>query len=236
MKQKLFLFALLLVSFTSLNAQNLQLHFDPRHSLYGDEIASTNYLTATFEMFKPDKWGSTFMFVDADFHFNKKNIGLVYTEIARTFKIGDFPLMPHLEYNGGLGLVRDTNIGFSIPNSYMVGVEYPFQLGNFFMGTYVAYKLNAFTKNSHDVQWTLTWNSTLANGKLSLGGFLDLWTENKDRLTGEGDKKIIFLSEPQIWYNITPNFSLGSEIELSYNFARFEKFSVIPTVATKWNF
>lgn len=241
MLRKSLLLLLSMVALTSLQAQNLQLHFDPRHSLYGDNVSKSNYLTATFEMFKPDAWGSTFMFVDFDMNFNKKGIGLVYAEIARDFKIKDFPLMPHIEYNGGLGLVKDTEFGFSIPNSYLAGLSYPFKLGNFFMSTYVAYKLNAFPKNSHDVQWTLTWNSNLLNDKLSLIGFVDVWTENKN-WTGEGDvkgKKVVFLSEPQIWYNITRHFSIGSEVELSYNFVnKFteSKFYAIPTLATKWNF
>ncbi|BBD46926.1 DUF5020 family protein [Petrimonas sp.] len=233
MLRKLFLFTLSLVAFASLNAQNLQLHFDPRHAFYGDDVAAKNYLTATFEMFKPDAWGSTFMFVDFDFNGDKRNIGLVYAEIARAFKIKDFALMPHLEYNGGLGT------GFSIPSSYLAGAQYPFKLGNFFMGTYLAYKLNAFTELSHDVQWTLTWNSAFPNSKVSLAGFLDLWTENKNRATGEGGKKLILLSEPQVWYNFTPNFAIGSEIELSYNFVNAfaeSKFYAVPTLATKWNF
>ena len=233
MLRKLFLFTLSLVAFASLNAQNLQLHFDPRHAFYGDDVAAKNYLTATFEMFKPDAWGSTFMFVDFDFNGDKRNIGLVYAEIARAFKIKDFALMPHLEYNGGL------RTGFSIPSSYLAGAQYPFRLGNFFMGTYLAYKLNAFTELSHDVQWTLTWNSAFPNSKVSLAGFLDLWTENKNRATGEGGKKLILLSEPQVWYNFTPNFAIGSEIELSYNFVNAfaeSKFYAVPTLATKWNF
>ena len=233
MLRKLFLFTLSLVAFASMNAQNLQLHFDPRHAFYGDDVAAKNYLTATFEMFKPDAWGSTFMFVDFDFNGDKRNIGLVYAEIARAFKIKDFALMPHLEYNGGLGT------GFSIPSSYLAGAQYPFKLGNFFMGTYLAYKLNAFTELSHDVQWTLTWNSAFPNSKVSLAGFLDLWTENKNRATGEGGKKLILLSEPQVWYNFTPNFAIGSEIELSYNFVNAfaeSKFYAVPTLATKWNF
>ena len=225
----------------TIQAQNLQLHFDSRNSLYGDKVAPINYLTATFEMFKPDQWGSTFMFVDCDFNFDKLNPGLAYAEIAREFKIGDFPLLPHIEYNGGLGLVRGTGSGFSIPSSYLGGVGYPFQLGNFFMSTYVAYKLNAFKELSHDAQWTLTWNSTLANGKISLGGFLDIWSENKNRL-GTGDvegKKMVLLSEPQCWYNITSQFAIGTEVELSYNFVNGngpDKFYAIPTIATKWNF
>lgn len=233
----------LIVILASTNAfsQNLQLHYDTRHSLYGNDVSQENYFTATFEMFKPDKWGSTFMFIDCDFNFNKKNPGLAYAEIARAFKIGDFPLMPHIEYNGGLGIVKSTDFGFSIPSSYLAGVQYPFQLGNFFMGTYVAYKLNAFDKNSHDVQWTLTWNSDLANGKISLAGFADLWTEDKQYSEGPTakGKKLVFVSEPQFWHNITSQFALGTEVELSYNFVnKFaeSKFYAIPTIATKWNF
>ena len=231
----------LLCAMGTVQAQNLQLHFDPRNSLYGDDAAPINYLTATFEMFKPDQWGSTFAFVDFDFNFNKRNPGLAYAEIARAIKLGDFPLQAHVEYNGGLGLERGTDFSFSIPSSYLGGVAYPFQLGNFFMNTYVAYKLNAFTKASHDAQWTVTWNATLADGKISLGGFMDLWSEDKSFTEGEDatGKKVVFLSEPQFWYNITPNFSLGTEVELSYNFVnKFNesKFYAIPTLATKWNF
>lgn len=222
-------------------AQNVQLHFDSRHSLYGNDAGPVNFMTATFEMFKPDKWGSTFMFVDFDFSAKDGNMGLSYMEIARDFKIKGFPLMPHIEYNGGLGLVRNTDYGFSIPNAYLAGLSYPFQLGQFYMGTYLAYKLNAFKKNSHDIQWTVTWNANLANNKLTLSGFLDLWSENKDTTgeSGKSGKRLILLSEPQIWYNVTPNFSVGSEVELSYNFvnaSQHKRFYAIPTLAAKWNF
>ena len=225
----------------SATAQNLQLHFDPRHSLYGNDAAPVNFMTATFEMYKPDKWGSTFMFADFDFSYNDRNLGLVYTEIVRDFKIKGFPLMPHIEYNGGLGLARDTQFGFPIENAYLAGFSYPFQLGKFYMGTYLAYKLNAFKKKSHDVQWTVTWTANLANNKLSLSGFVDLWSENKDRTgdSGKSGKKAVLLGEPQIWYNVTPNFSIGSETELSYNFVKAQeqnRFFAIPTMAVKWNF
>ena len=232
MLRKVLLFSLSVVAFASLNAQNLQLHFDPRRSIYGKDDFQKNYLTATFEMFKPDKWGSTFMFVDFDFSSDKGNMGLVYGEIARDFKIDGFALMPHLEFNGGLGN------GFIIDNAYLVGLSYPFKAGNFFMSTYAAYKLNAFKKNSHDVQWTLTWTGNFLDNKLTLSGFADIWTQDKRDIQGNSlndGKKVVFLSEPQIWYNLTEHFSMGSEIELSYNFYR-DKFYAIPTVAAKWNF
>lgn len=240
MSRKILLTLALFCLLVSAKGQNLQLHFDPRSSLYGDDVSGINYLTATFEFFKPDQWGNTFMFVDFDFSFDKRNPGLIYGEIAREFKIGDFPLLPHIEYNGGLGLVREEDFGFSIPSSYLAGFGYPFQLGNFFMSTYLAYKLNAFEQVSNDAQWTVTWNASLANNKISLGGFMDLWTEDKSFTEGTeaNGKMLILLSEPQIWINITPNFSLGSEVELSYNFVNKaeSKFYAIPTLATKWIF
>lgn len=230
---------LVLLCGLSLQAQNLQLHFDPRSSIHGDENFNKNYLTATFEMFKPDKWGSTFMFVDADFNLSNGNVGMMYTEISRKFKISDFPLMPLIEYNGGLGLFEigdEVGGGYAIPNAYLAGVSYPFQLGGFFMDTYVAYKYNAFKETSHDVQWTLIWTGNFFNNKLTLCGFADLWTENSNPVDAASDKKVILLSEPQIWYNANENLSLGGEVEISSNFSGRNKAFVCPTLAVKWNF
>lgn len=229
---------LVLLSGLSLQAQNLQLHFDPRNAIYGSDTFESNYITATFEMFKPDKLGSTFMFVDADFILSKGNIGMMYTEITRKFQIGNFPLMPLIEYNGGLGLFEidgEVGGGYSIPNAYLVGASYPFQLGSFFMDTYVAYKYNAFKETSHDVQWTLVWTANFFNNKLTLGGFTDVWTENENPFDSDSDKKVILVSEPQVWYNVNKHLSLGSEVRISSNFVDSSVY-VCPTFGMMWNF
>lgn len=228
---------LFLTAFTlGISAQNLQLHFDFRHALY-DDVPTNNYFTATFEMFKPDKWGSTFMFVDLDFNQSRGNIGLAYLEIARDFKIKNFPIMPHVEFNGGVG--NDNNSGFSIANAYLGGASYSFAIPNAHFNTYVAYKYNAFEKVSNDVQWTLSWGSSFWKNRISFNGFIDIWSENKDR-SGNGEesgKKAVLLTEPQIWYNVTENLSFGSEIEISNNFHYKEnKIYVFPTLAGKWTF
>lgn len=134
------------------------------------------------------------MFVDIDFNLSKGNAGMMYTEISRKFNINDFPLMPLVEYNGGLGVFEvDDNVGgYSIPNAYLVGISYPFQIGNLFMDTYVAYKYNAFKETSHDVQWTIIWTGNFASDKFTICGFADLWTENKDPAHSDSDKKVIF--------------------------------------------
>ena len=228
LKKILFAFVLVVVSF-SLNAQNLQLHFDPRHGLHSDDFEK-NYFTATFEMFKPDQWGSTFMFVDLDLNQNRGNIGLAYLEIARDIKIANSPIMAHVEFNGGLASWG------RIPNAYLVGGSYAHRFGDLNVSTYIAYKYHAFERVSNDVQWTATWGINLLNDKLTLSGFIDVWTENKDRsrATTSNDKKVVLLTEPQFWYNLTPNLSLGTEIEISNNF--LHKSFVNPTIAAKWNF
>ncbi len=50
MSRKISVILLFFCVLGAVSAQNLQLHFDPRHSLYGDDVAPANYLTATFEM------------------------------------------------------------------------------------------------------------------------------------------------------------------------------------------
>lgn len=236
MKKIVFTLALL-VAAISLQAQNLQLHFDPRHALHSDSFEK-NYFTATFEMFKPDKWGSTFMFVDLDFNQSRGNIGTAYLELARDFKMGKCPVMLHAEFNGGVGKTSDS-FGFSIANAYLAGLSYNKQIGAVNVGTYVAYKYNAFKRVSNDVQWTVTWGANFFDNKFTVSGFMDLWTQNKveDHSSDSNKKKVILLTEPQFWYNATSNLSVGTEIEISNNFLTgMKKTMVNPTIAAKWNF
>ncbi|MDR2954028.1 MAG: DUF5020 family protein [Prevotella sp.] len=234
MRKALVITVLSMLSFT-VYAQNLQLHFDPRHGLHSEDF-QRNYLTATFEMFKPDKWGSTFMFVDLDFNRSRGNIGLAYLEIARDIKIGKSPIMAHVEFNGGLASWG------TIPNAYLAGGSYATTLGKANLSSYLAYKYHAFERVSNDVQWTVIWGVNLLNDKVTLSGFLDIWTENKDRTheTNSNKKKVVLLTEPQFWYNVTPNLSFGTEIEISSNFLPDaqgkDKAFVNPTIGAKWNF
>lgn len=231
-----FILVLFAISASSLVAQNLQLHFDPRRSIHGKDNFPKNYFTATFEMFKADKWGSTFMFVDADFNMAKGNLGLMYAEIARDQNLGSLPIKAHIEYNGGL-VRTDDGSGFSINNAYLGGVSYPFAIGKFNMNTYIAYKLHTFDKTSHDVQWTFTWGANFFDNKLTVSGFFDLWTENKNRAkeAWKSGKKFVLITEPQFWYNLNSNLSFGTEIEITNDFYGNRGY-VNPTIAAKWNF
>ncbi|MGL5317183.1 MAG: DUF5020 family protein [Bacteroidales bacterium] len=231
MKKFLFLFVSMVC--LSVSAQNLQLHYDFRGTSKPNVNPDGDYLTATFEMFKADKLGNTFMFIDADFNVKRGNIGLMYAEISREFTLGKLPIAAHIEFNGGVA-----NWG-SIDNAYLAGIAMPFSLKNFFFNTYVVYKLNNYHVVSNDVQATVVWNGSFFNDRMTFNGHFDVWSENKDRMTGNGGKKVVIQTEPQLWYNIIPGkFSAGTEIEMTNNFYPYNDggFTIYPTVAVKYNF
>ncbi len=224
----------------SLSAQNLQVHYD-----FGKD---RNYVTTTFEMFKLDDWGNTFMFVDFDYNMGKeKHPSLAYMEIARCFTLGKTPLSAQIEYNGGF-LVGGKNAGspaFPINNSYLAGLDYGWHSEDFtkLLNFKVLYKYIA-GKNQASFQLTGVWTLNFFQNKLTFGGFADFWREDNTNFTnGRGevlavpkDTKFVFISEPQLWYNFTKNFSLGSEIEVSTNFGTVAGLKVCPTLGAKWTF
>ena len=110
---------LVLVLFVSLLtlgtfAQNLQTHYD-----MGKD---RGYLTTTVEMFRPDKTGNTFFFIDMDYGSNgvKNSPSLAYFEIARCFKLGKSPFSWHVEYNGGF--FNTYGAANNISNAWLTGV------------------------------------------------------------------------------------------------------------------
>ncbi|RKE03569.1 DUF5020 family protein [Marinifilum flexuosum] len=213
MKKLLAIFAVL-VSFAA-NAQNLQLHRD----------FDRGHFTTTFEMFKMDKWGNTFTFIDFDYDADN-GINQGYFEIARVLKTEKMPVGLHIEYNGGVG--NADNFGYTINDAWIFGVNYAKGGAKSGFSTYAGYKA---IKDADDAnfQITGTWYVNFFDGKMTFSGFADLWTEN-----GLSDDTV-FLTEPQLWYNVSKNFSFGSEVEISNNFAG-DDFEVRPTLAVKWNF
>lgn len=216
----------------SANAQNLQLHYD-----FGRNCATT-----TVEMFKPDKGGSTFFFVDMD--YNPKVSG-AYWEISRELnfwqdsKVGW--LSAHLEYNGGL----NTAAG-SFNNAFLVGATYSGHSKDWTKTWSVTASYKAIpgtiglngSKQPHNFQLTGVWNLDFFDRWLSFNGFADFWREARP---WQGTN-FIFITEPQLWVNLNKikgwekvNLSLGTEAELSCNFVA-KGFHAMPTVAAKWTF
>ena len=226
MKKLLTILAIL--SAFAVNAQNLQLHRDLERGHY----------TTTFEMFKMDKWGNTFTFIDFDYDA-ENGINQGYFEIARVLKTEKMPIGLHIEYNGGVGSAETPamNFGYTINDAWIFGLNYAKGGAKSGFSTYAGYKAIKDAGKAN-FQITGTWYVNMFDNKLTFSGFADLWSENGDAValaSGSVSDKLVFLTEPQLWYHANKNLSLGGEIEISNNFAG-DDFKVRPTLALKWNF
>lgn len=210
MKKLIAIFIILVT--TTVTAQNFQLHND----------FERGHITTTFEMFKIDKYGNTFTFIDFDYN-DAVGTGSAYYEIARVLKTEKMPVGVHVEYNGGLSNT------FSFNEAWIFGANYSKGNATWGFSTYAGYK--AFTGNGGEAnfQVTGTWYWNIIADKLTCNGFADLWSENGL------SEKTVFLAEPQIWYHLNKSFSIGGEIELTNNFAYDFDFNVRPTLGIKWN-
>lgn len=235
-----------LAAATSSRAQvNAQLFYD-----FGTD---RQFATLTLEMFKGDKWGSTYFFVDHDFNYNQHvegpNVaqGGTYTEIARAINFWQesnlSPLSLHVEYNGGI------TRSYPINNAWLFGLDY-FLHSQDFRNTLtleVMYKTIRKTDSKVPLQITAVWGCKDIFGLtgVSFCGFADFWweTHNVD-YQADGSCKVketVFITEPQVWYNIgrhfgVDNLNLGTEIELSANFGSVGGFKCRPCLGAKWVF
>ena len=64
--KKLLSITLMAIVALTVQAQNVQVHYDFGRNIYGDEQPDRQKVTVTLEQFKADNWGSWFYFVDID--------------------------------------------------------------------------------------------------------------------------------------------------------------------------
>ncbi|HZW37817.1 MAG TPA: DUF5020 family protein [Ignavibacteriaceae bacterium] len=231
MKKALLILVILVASKSF--AQNLQLHYD-----FGKE---RKYFTSTLEMFKPDEYGATFFFVDFDYNLPGNNsISLAYFEIARYVNVYD-KLSVTIQYNDGLvlGEGQPLNYAFTLNQTWLGGVSYPINLGFVTLNTDLLFR-KTYGSEAPDGQVTIVWYVPFLDNKLSFSGFLDFWSQDiklRNFLSTSDKKEMVFLTEPQIWYNVWNHLSVGTEIEISNNFLPNQnEVKVNPTLAAKWNF
>lgn len=234
--KKLFLFAVMAAAAFTAQAQNIQLHYDFGRNIYTGEEANRQKVTVTLEQFKADQWGSWYYFVDVDLsrHFTES----AYTEISREINLGkDLPFAAHVEYDGGLSKTG------SFQQAGLIGGAYNGHTADFSKTWSVQLMYKQYFKsydNTHSyasAQLTGVWGMNFLNDKLRFAGFIDFWRGEKANRHG----CMVILSEPQLWYNITPNLAVGTEWEFSNNFVfnsdptSDKTFFFNPTLALKWN-
>lgn len=227
--------------------QNVQLHYDLGHSLYND-LGNRPSVTTTVEMFKPDTWGSTYLFTDID--YQRDGVAGAYWEIAREFNVTKNKQWAfHVEYNGGLNSDEDTWNATRFQHAVLAGGAWNWHSADFSRTFSVQALWKYYFKNRHygarpfnGFQLTEVWGIQFAKGFCTFSGFCDLWYDPS------ANGKWIVISEPQFWWNLNKfkgwekiNLSVGTEWELSNNFVWNDKgehnrFYFIPTIAAKWTF
>lgn len=229
------------------SAQNVQLHYDLGHSLYND-LGNRPSVTTTVEMFKPDTWGSTYLFTDID--YQRDGVAGAYWEIAREFNVTKNKQWAfHVEYNGGLNSDENTWNATRFQHAVLAGGAWNWHSADFSRTFSVQALWKYYFKNRHygarpfnGFQLTEVWGIQFAKGFCTFSGFCDLWYDPS------ANGKWIVISEPQFWWNLNKfkgwekiNLSVGTEWELSNNFVWNDKgehnrFYFIPTIAAKWTF
>ena len=210
---------------------DIQLHYDMGRALY-KSLDARPWVTTTVEMFKADKWGNTYFFVDMD--YTDKGVDCAYWEISRELQFWKAPFAAHVEYNGGLNYIN---------NAFLGGAAYNWHNDSFsrLFGMQMLYKYIQKNSSPHNFQLTATWTLHFDKGRYTFCGFADFWREKHQDLEGNMHD-FIFNSEPQFWVNLNKfkhvnedfNLSVGTECELSANFATRKGFYCIPTLALKW--
>ncbi len=230
--KKVLLLLLIFVSFSALKAQNVQLHYDMGKG--------RSYVTSTVEMFKADKYGSNFFFIDMDYNARGvQGVSLAYMEIARGIKFWDSPFEIQIEHDGGFGRNKD-NSSFRINDAWLFGGNYHWNTADYskVFTLELLYK-TIRGKNKQSFQVTGVWDLRFFKNKVTLSGFADFWREDNNYFVNAllgTTSDFVFLSEPQFWYNVDKHLSLGGEVEVASNFSLHKGFKACPTVAVKWNF
>lgn len=221
------------------HTQQLQLHFDFRHSIDSD-LHPKNFPSLSFEYFKGDTAGSFLFKMQTDLNGEKNYPGQSFLQVSKSLRFWKPKVYLSLNYSGGLG-VAPPSYGYYITNSFAVGAAYPFQWKGAWLSAGVSYRYMAFSKASHDAQFNFYFGKGFWNYRLLVAGSWVAWTENRNQgndftqhLSG---KKFAFFGDPQIWFRVWKSVSIGSRINLFYHVLTPDnRLQVYPTLALKNQF
>lgn len=223
-------------------SQNIQLHYDFRHSL-DPERHPKNFPSFTMEYLKNiDTLGTgSFLFkMQADLNGKNNNVGQVFTQVSQSLRFWKPKIYLSLSYSGGLG-VTESSFGYHLSNAFGAGISYPFQWKGAWCAVNASYRYNAFDKPSYDPQLVLYFGKGFFNYKVFAGGSFTFWTENRNQgneftkdLSG---KKFAFFGDPQVWIKVKGNLSVGTRVNVFYHLLTTRNIiQFYPTLGMKYQF
>ena len=216
MRSLFLMIATLLVSGFAKAQTNAQVLYD-----FGSD---RKFVTLTLEMFKQDKWGNTYFFVDHDVEYNggiTKNY-----PINNAWLFGVEYFMHDKSFKNTLTLqalyktIRKTDQNVPMQFTAVWGCKDIFGVKGLNFSGFADFwwENHSSFKDKH------------GNMKLDKDGKPEFTTEHT-----------VFTSEPQLWYNVGQHFgcnnlSVGGEVEISNNFGSNAGFMVRPCLGAKWDF
>jgi hypothetical protein len=233
------LILLLFICHTS-KGQNLQVHYDFRHSV-DPGLQDINFPSLSFEYFNENDSAGSFLFkMQTDFNGENSYPGQTFLQVTKNLRYWEPLFSLALSYSGGLG-VSPPSFGFYIANSFGVGVAYPFSRKTYLVYSQLGYRYNAFANPSHDLQFTLYYWMGFFNYKLQISGSIISWTQNRNLGTVQTrdleGKKFVFFGDPQLWFKLSEQLSIGTRLNLFFHLLTDENsLQVYPTIGLKHDF
>jgi Domain of unknown function (DUF5020) len=239
--------AIMLLCTASAFSQNLQLHYDLRHTV-DPQHNPQNFPTLYFEYFKAMdttssfiKPGAFFIKIESDLQGDRDNIGKSFIQASQTFRLWQPKIYAAVQYSGGLGVTDPAQYSYYINNCLSIGPSYPFQWKGAYFNAEVFYNYNIYKRPSNDVMLSFYWGKGFWNYKVELDGDFELYTLNRNQgdaatqnLTG---KLVCFFGEPQVWFKVKGGFSMGSKAIMYYHVITTQNlFEVYPTIAARIKF
>jgi len=214
-------------------AQNLQFHYDLRHTVAPAQNPR-NFTTVYFEYWKKQqdsghsvvKPGSFLFKTEADLYGSGNNIGKFFLQVSQSLRLWKPKVYLALQYSGGAGITEPKQYSYYISNTFSAGIEYPFQWKGIWLTSQLYLR---YTASSVDPLLTLYWWKGFLNYRLEIAGDVSIWTQNAG-----GSKRFYFFAEPQLWYKFLQQLSAGTKINLYYPADTEGPLQIAPTIAVRW--
>ncbi len=239
---RLQIITILFFSINLANGQELQLHYDFRHTI-DPKLNSKNFPLINFKYLKEiDTLGTgTFLFQVQSFLDGKKgNIGQTFFQVSQSLRFWKPKVYLSLNYTGGLGVTSNA-YGYYIANSYAMGVGRNLVFPKTWLVFNVLCRYSHTNKPSFDPQFNFYIGGGLFKYKLMYSSSIVFWSPKIDNglpeNIGKKGRKLSFFGDPQIWYNLNKSIAIGSRISIYHHvLTNNDDFQIYPTIGIKSQF
>lgn len=225
---------------------SVDLLYDLRHTTDAQDNPD-NFPVVELKVFYPQSFGSFLLKSEIDLDGANHNVSEAFNEISQSIKLGSatlggLPLFAHLEYSGGLGVFNHASGGFYIPNAYIMGLEYPFDLQGANCDVVVGLRDTNLGIPSYDPMLTIYAQRYFFNHKLLIANSLEAWTTSNEAEGGTSSQSPAgkfgsWELESEAWYKVAKELSVGTYIRTTRNvYVISNRWLVYPSFGVRYAF